>query len=504
MEYKCTKCGGRFLKWSGKCPNCGVWDTLEEVSSDGGDVFTTRNSSSAKNAVNHKIALSKVYTVKEASKSQTGKKLSTGFSEFDRVLGGGFVAGETVLMSGEPGIGKSTLLLQIALKISRKQKVLYISGEEAVSQIAMRIKRVEGSNDGDGGSVKGGGVISNNIGDDNNDRSVASGSKVSKGTRSPKGTVYGTANNLLLVADTKVEKIIQTIASEKPALVILDSIQAVTSVRSDSYVGSTTQVRICGGLMIETAKKHNIPIVMVGQVTKTGRIAGPKILEHAVDCVLHIEGDEFNVFRIVRSSKNRYGTTNEIGVFEMRDIGMVEVANPSKVFLDDGGEGAGQAVGAVLQGSRVVFVEVQALTVKSMVEGSPLRRVANGVEKRRLDMLCAVLSRRGDVFLGDKDVFVNVVGGLKVREPSLDLAICAAIKSAVNDVVLSRDNLFVGEVGLTGEVRSLWGVSSIVSEALRMGFKSVFLADTKGESLDKKMQRKTIVLKWVRDLLTDD
>jgi len=235
-------------------------------------------------------------------------------------------------------------------------------------------------------------------------------------------------------------------------------------------------VRACGSILTRLAKSTGIPIVIVGQITKGGGIAGPKILEHTVDCVLYVEGGEFNVYRVLRGIKNRFGSTNEIGVFEMKADGMIEVKDPSKAFLESGGGVSGSAIGVITQGSRVVFVEIQALVSEKGGEAGPIRRVANGIKKPRLDMLCAVLSRRGGVFIGDRDVFVNVVGGFTVDDPVIDLAVCAAIKSSLTDTILNRESVYVGEVGLTGEVRGALGLEAIVKESARLGYKSVFMS----------------------------
>ncbi len=280
-------------------------------------------------------------------------------------------------------------------------------------------------------------------------------------------------------------------------LVIVDSIQSVVSDASKGFQGSISQVRASGALLTRLAKTSGTPIILVGQVSKTGDIAGPKILEHIVDCVLYIEGGEFNQYRILRGMKNRFGSTNEIGVFEMTSKGLLEVGNPSLVFLDSKSAVSGSAIGAVIQGSRVVFVEVQALVVERGAETGPLRRVANGIKKPRLDMLCAVLSRRGGVFLGDKDVFVNVVGGITVSDPAVDLAVCAAIKSAVKDSVLDRNTIYFGEVGLTGEVRGTWGLESVLSEASRVGYKKVFIGET---SFKGKRGLEISVVKGIKSL----
>ncbi len=429
MKYVCSSCGSEFLKWSGRCSNCGQWGTLEEVD----DEVSKENSKVSSTKSPYKSIIE--YRTSTDSKKGAKNRLSTGFKELDRVLGGGLIEGEVVLVSGEPGVGKSTLLLQVALNLSVKKKILYVCGEESPSQLISRLDRL---------SVDG-----------------------------------GKPENIFVTNDVIIENIYNLVSEEKFDLVIVDSIQSVTSITSKGYPGSISQVRASGSLLTRLSKVTGIPCVIVGQINKVGDIAGPMILEHIVDCVLYIEGGEFNQYRIIRGMKNRFGSTNEIGVFEMTSAGLNEVGNPSLVFLDTKSSVSGSAISAVVQGSRVVFVEVQALVVERGAEVGPLRRVANGIKKPRLDMLCAVLSRRGNVYLGDKDVFVNVVGGITVSDPAVDLAVCAAIKSVVRDEVLDRKYIYFGEVGLTGEVRGTWGLDSVVAEASRVGYKGIYVGNAK-------------------------
>jgi len=429
MKYVCSSCGSEFLKWSGRCSNCGQWGTLEEVD----DEVSKENSKISSTKSPYKSIIE--YRTSTDSKKGAKNRLSTGFKELDRVLGGGLIEGEVVLVSGEPGVGKSTLLLQVALNLSVKKKILYVCGEESPSQLISRLDRL---------SVDG-----------------------------------GKPENIFVTNDVIVENIYNLVSEEKFDLVIVDSIQSVTSVTSKGYPGSISQVRASGSLLTRLSKATGIPCVIVGQINKVGDIAGPMILEHIVDCVLYIEGGEFNQYRIIRGMKNRFGSTNEIGVFEMTSAGLNEVGNPSLVFLDTKSSVSGSAISAVVQGSRVVFVEVQALVVERGAEVGPLRRVANGIKKPRLDMLCAVLSRRGNVYLGDKDVFVNVVGGITVSDPAVDLAVCATIKSVVRDEVLDKKYIYFGEVGLTGEVRGTWGLDSVMAEASRVGYKGIYVGNAK-------------------------
>jgi len=429
MKYVCSSCGSEFLKWSGRCSNCGQWGTLEEVEDE--VIKEDGKVSSTKSPYKSIIEYRKSTDSKKGAKNRLG----TGFKELDRVLGGGLIEGEVVLVSGEPGVGKSTLLLQVALNLSAKKKILYVCGEESPSQLISRLDRL---------SVDG-----------------------------------GKPENIFVTNDVIVENIYNLVSEEKFDLVIVDSIQSVTSITSKGYPGSISQVRASGSLLTRLSKVTGIPCVIVGQINKVGDIAGPMILEHIVDCVLYIEGGEFNQYRIIRGMKNRFGSTNEIGVFEMTSAGLNEVGNPSLVFLDTKSSVSGSAISAVVQGSRVVFVEVQALVVERGAEVGPLRRVANGIKKPRLDMLCAVLSRRGNVYLGDKDVFVNVVGGITVSDPAVDLAVCAAIKSVVRDEVLDKKYIYFGEVGLTGEIRGTWGLDSVMAEASRVGYKGIYVGNAK-------------------------
>ncbi len=444
MKYICSVCSSEFLKWSGKCSSCGEWGTLEEVE-ENTTVSTSNNSKP--------VEISKYKVLSEYSskgkKIEARGRISTGFSEFDRVLGKGLVQGEVVLLSGEPGVGKSTLLMQIVLKFTSKGKVLYVCGEESPSQLNERLERL-------------------------------SSSKKNKKDE-----------NFVVTEDTIVENVAALIEKDNFSLVVVDSVQSMSSLQSKGYPGSISQVRLSGALLTRVAKRTGVPIFIVGQINKGGDIAGPKVLEHIVDCVLYMEGDQYNQYRIVRSMKNRFGSTNEIGVFEMRSDGLNEVGNPSLLFLESSEESSGSAIGAIMQGSRVVFVEVQALVVERESEAGPLRRVANGIKKPRLDMLCAVMSRKGSIFLGNKDVFVNVVGGLTVSDPAIDLAVCAAIKSSVLDKPLSKSVIYFGEVGLTGEIRGTWGVDSIISEAERSGYSDLIVGRMKVGS-SKKLNVKKI------------
>ncbi len=448
MKYVCSSCGSESLKWSGRCPFCGEWGTLEQAP----EVVKEKKK---KTVPSYYKAITK-YSNSSSSNKGGAERIPTGYKELNRVLGKGLVGGEVVLLSGEPGVGKSTLLMQIVLNFSKKGKVLYICGEESPSQLNSRLRRIQ-----------------------------------------PKGSKGKEKENFTLTEDLVVENIVELVKSDNFDLVVVDSIQSMTSLASRGYPGSISQVRVCGSILTRASKSSGVPMFIVGQINKGGDIAGPKVLEHIVDCVLYMEGDQYNQYRIVRSIKNRFGSTNEIGVFEMRGDGLKEVGNPSLVFLESGSKSSGSAIGAIIQGSRVVFVEVQALVVERESEAGPLRRVANGIKKPRLDMLCAVMSRKGGVFLGNKDVFVNVVGGLTVNDPAIDLAICAAIKSSVEDEVLSKSRIYFGEVGLTGEVRGTWGVESVISEAVRAGYEELIVGRMKVGQTKKLKVKKVYKVKSI-------
>jgi DNA repair protein RadA/Sms len=452
MKYICTSCESEFLRWSGKCPSCGEWGTFEELEEE--------TKKSGKKSENGKKKPSDYKPITDFSKISDSKahknRLSTGYSELDRVLGGGLVGGEVVLISGEPGVGKSTILMQVALNMAKKGKeILYVCGEESPSQLYSRLDRI------------------------------------SDGKPSKK------FDNLKVTDSTDVDEIASLVEAKGFDMVIVDSIQSVSSESSRGFVGSVSQVRVSGTVLTRIAKQTGTPIFVVGQINKMGNVAGPKILEHIVDAVVYIEGEQFNQYRIVRGMKNRYGSTNEIGVFEMGGSGLSEVVNPSLVFLEDNHKVSGSAIGAVLQGSRVVFVEVQAL-VSEREEGGfsgPLKRVANGIKKPRLDMLCAVLSRRGNCFLGNKDVYVNVVGGLNISDPALDLAVCAALKSASKDEILDSSTIYFGEVGLTGEVRGSWGLDTVLKESERVGYNTAVIGRSRVKKRDLEVKKVSFLRK---------
>ncbi|WKZ31447.1 MAG: DNA repair protein RadA [Candidatus Dojkabacteria bacterium] len=425
MKYKCVNCDNISLKWEGRCSACGEWGSYEEfeevTAKKAGLTGVSRGAADVQ-------SLKSIYANKEKVELSQ-KRLSSGFDEFDRVLGGGYVPGEVVILSGEPGIGKSTLLLQSVVKIAKSNTVLYVTAEESVSQFMSRVERIGGS------------------------KSISA--------------------NLLVSSEVNLESIVAAIESEKPDFVVVDSIQAIVSERSTSYPGSIAQVRLCGVGLTEVAKRLSIPLVIVGQINKEGGVAGPKILEHTVDCVLYMEGQGDGYYRMLKGLKNRYGSTFEVGVFEMESGGLMEVMDPSSVFIEGTDLSPGSCLSALVNGSRVVFVEIQALVVERGATAGPLRRVATGISRQRLEMLCAVLTRHTGVFLGDKDVFVNVAGGIKAESPSVDLAVCAAIKSSAINSKSDPYSLYVGEVGLTGRISGFLGLDAVMKEAGRLGYKKI-------------------------------
>lgn len=415
------------MRWSGKCETCGEWNCLAAASQP--KPATGRQSSG--NAVKP-VALTK-------AGSAQGRRISTGITELDQVLGGGIVPGSVILLGGEPGIGKSTLLLQAGCA-NQASSVLYASGEESAEQIEMRAQRLKVKTD-----------------------------------------------QLRFLSEMNVDNIIATIKDYKPGLVIIDSIQTVLSSDLSSVAGSITQVREAAYKLIEVAKSYNIPVIIVGHVTKEGNVAGPKTLEHLVDVVLYLEGDRYHSFRILRGAKNRFGSTNEVGVFEMKDHGLVEVKNPAGLFLAERQVGApGSVITATLEGNRSFLVEVQGLTTRT-VFGYP-KRTASGYDVNRLQLLIAVLTKRAGLKLHDRDVYLNIVGGFKIKEPAVDLAVCLSVASSLLDKSMDPEMIVLGEVGLAGEVRTASQLTKRVSEAKKLGFKKVLLPKMKDKPQEKGCQ----------------
>lgn len=408
--YICQQCGYKSPQYLGKCPECDSWNSfVEEVE----EKVTLRLRSG------QAVGKSEIINLSEL-KNQKFDRLSSGIEEFDRVLGGGVVLGSVILIAGDPGIGKSTLLTHLALNIA---DTLYVAGEESAQQIKIRVDRISQS------------------------------------------------KNLMVLNEVDVDVIIEAITHAGSHLVIVDSIQALETQDLESVPGSVGQVRESASRLQRLAKKLHIPIILVGHVTKEGTVAGPKTLEHLVDVVLSLEGDANNQFRILRGLKNRFGPTDEVGVFEMVENGMIEVKNPSKLFLEERVNAPGSAVVPILTGLRPILVEIQALVTKTSLP-SP-RRTASGVDNNKLQLLVAVLQKRLGLPLYDQDVFVNVTGGLRVFEPAADLGICIAIISSFKDKIVSSKTAFIGEVGLLGEIREVRGLEKRTSEAKKLGFTNV-------------------------------
>lgn len=418
--YECVECGWRSVKYIGKCPSCNNFDTMVEIVEHPEEVVPAAT-------VNASLVRSKPRRLHEVEADQH-KRWTLDNQEFSRVLGGGIVPGSIILVGGDPGIGKSTLLLQIANQFAEQVgRVLYVSGEESEQQIKMRGARLDIESD-----------------------------------------------ELFIVTETSLEAIFKHVEDVQPSLLIIDSIQTTYSGNKTSSVGSISQVRECAGQLQSLAKMSGIAVVLVGHVTKEGVIAGPRVLEHLVDVVLYLEGDTFQIYRLLRSAKNRFGATNETGVFEMQSAGMVEVRNPSEAFLAERVVNApGSSIAVTMEGTRPLLIEVQALTSQSAY-ANPSRN-ANGVDFRRLQLLIAVLSKRVGIRLHEQDVFVNVVAGMSINEPAADLAVAMAIASSMRDIPVPADLAIIGEVGLSGELRAVTQLQLRLNEAAKLGFKRVLI-----------------------------
>jgi DNA repair protein RadA/Sms len=421
-KYVCQQCGGEQSKWMGKCPDCGTWNTLEEVVEAAPTPAQQRRQNLLGPSSSHQSATGPV-TLPDI-KPLAQPRISVGYPEMDRVLGGGLVAGSLILIGGEPGIGKSTLLLQVSGSIAQEVgPVLYISGEESIEQVKMRAERLD-----------------------------------------------ITGEQLYLLAAIELEVITEAVHRLKPALVIVDSIQTVIAGHITSAPGSISQVRECTLQLMQLAKSTHIPIFIIGHVTKEGTVAGPKALEHIADAVLYLEGERYHSYRLLRGVKNRFGATHEVGVFEMHGEGMLEVPNPSAVFLADRADGAnGSGVVVSMEGTRPLLVEVQALVTPSNF--GIARCTANGIEHNRLLMLLAVLTKRVGLAVNNHDVYTNVVGGFTLEEPAIDLGVAAAIASSYREKSIPPDMALIGEVGLSGELRAVSRLPLRVREAAKLGFK---------------------------------
>ena len=424
--YFCSNCGNESTKWLGKCPNCGEWNTYVEEKIQTGNGKGILSSKSDMDSMPVKLA--EINQEKE-------ERIQMPSGELNRVLGGGLVAGSIILIGGEPGIGKSTLVLQNMLRI-RSRKVLYVSGEESARQLKMRADRLGA----DGGEC-------------------------------------------YIVCETSLEKIFRHIENCKPGILVVDSIQTVASDALESSAGSVSQVRECAAALLKYAKESGTPVILIGHINKEGSIAGPKVLEHIVDAVLQFEGDRHYMYRLLRSIKNRFGSTSELGIYEMTQTGLREVSNPSELLLSESDEAlSGVAIGVTLEGARPFLIEAQAL-VSTAAYGTPQRSVT-GFDSKRMNMLLAVLEKRVGFKLAQKDVFLNIAGGLKVNDPALDLAVICAILSSNVDMPVAKGVCMSGEVGLSGEIRPITRIEQRIIEADKLGFSTIYIPKNNLKGID--------------------
>lgn len=441
--FFCQNCGSQYAKWQGQCNSCKQWNTIVEEVIQKAEKNDWKPSSSVSKRVSKPLKIADINMAEDA-------RMNTQDSEFNRVLGGGLVPGSLTLLGGEPGIGKSTLLLQISLKLP--YKTLYVSGEESQKQIKMRAERIDIS-----------------------------------------------STKCFILTETKTQNIFKQIEEITPDIVIIDSIQTLHSDYIESSAGSISQIKECTTELIKFAKETSTPVILIGHITKDGHIAGPKILEHMVDTVLQFEGDRNHVFRILRAHKNRFGSTNELGIYEMQSSGLREVINPSELLISKKNEAlSGNAIAATLEGMRPLMIEIQAL-VSTAVYGTP-QRSATGFNAKRLNMLLAVLEKRAGFRLGAKDVFLNITGGITVDDPAIDLAVVAAILSSNEDNPLQSDICFAGEVGLSGEIRPVQRIEQRILEADKLGFSTIFVSKYNKISL-KKTNIKIQLITKVEDLI---
>ncbi|MDO5760062.1 MAG: DNA repair protein RadA [Bacteroidota bacterium] len=442
--YICNHCGYQSSSYLGKCPECESWGSFEQVAISNN---STQKKTTKTNSKSQPIPIHQVIYKQE-------NRIDTFDKELNRVLGGGLVLGSVVLIGGEPGIGKSTLLLQTALSLN-SSSVLYVSGEESPEQIKLRQVRM-------------------NI----------------------------NSEKCLLLSENNVENIIETAQNINPSLLIVDSIQTLTSLEAESFAGSITQIRICADKLIDYAKSCRVPIILVGHITKDGSLAGPKILEHMVDTVLQFEGDKNYGYRILRSIKNRFGSTNEIGIYEMTSFGLKAVENPSQILMTQRDENlSGISTCATMEGRRSLLIETQALVSPSYYS-SP-QRVSNGFDIRRLNMLLAVLEKKAGVKVSNKDVFLNIAGGIKVSDPAIDISVVASILSSHQDVYIDKHSCFAAEVGLSGEIRPVPYIDRRIKEAENMGFKKIYLSKYNKDVLETNVRIKPVYLANISDLINN-
>lgn len=420
--FLCDNCGETTINWMGKCPSCGMWNTLKPFTEP---LETTKN----KIENNRELSKSSKLTSINKIKTSNNNRISTNIDELNGVLGGGIVEGSVVLIGGEPGIGKSTLLLQTASNIAKNEKVYYFTGEESLEQIKIRADRLEIPN-----------------------------------------------NDFLISSESNCDNIINTLTENPPKLAIIDSIQTVYSPSTNSIAGSPAQIKNCAWALMQIAKLKNITIFLVGHITKEGTIAGPKILEHIVDCVLYFEGDDKGIYRILRAVKNRYGTVDEVGIFEMAENGLIEVKDPSRVFTRSLNEAvfSGSVICPVIEGSRVFCVEQEAL-VGSTAFGYP-RRLTMGYDQHRLLLIIAILEKRGHINLSNQDVYINIANGLNVKETASDMSIAMAIISSMYGIAIQRSTAYIGELGLSGEVRPVRFIERRIKEMKKFSLKEVYIS----------------------------
>lgn len=436
-KYICSDCGAQYPRWMGRCEQCGNWNTLVE------ELVETSGPKKASNA--------KSVPVTEISKVEkfSSPRLKTKINEFDQVLGGGIVPGSLVLLGGDPGIGKSTIILQVASGIP---DTLYVSGEESERQIQMRAERL------------------------------------------------GVKNGLFLASETNIDSVIATIIEEKPQLAVIDSIQTMYSPDIPGTPGSVSQLSLCASKLMNAAKENHIAVILIGHVTKDGSIAGPRVLEHLVDVVLYLEGDRFGSFRILRGIKNRFGSTNETGIFEMSGNGMIPVKNPSELMISERAhKSPGSVIFPAMEGTRPLLVEIQALSSATNF-GYP-KRTASGFDLNRLNLLAAVLTKRCGLNLTTQDIYLNIAGGISVREPAADLAVCLSVSSAFKNKNIEEDTVIFGEVGLAGEVRTVNNIEKRLKEAEKLGFKKAVIPQIRGSVPSKKEGLNIIPVSNVREAI---
>ena len=440
--FVCSECGNESPKWLGKCPACNSWNTFYEQKVE---KYTENNKIEKK--INNKPKPLNTFVGQEANRT------STGYSELDRVLGGGIVKGSLILLGGEPGIGKSTLILQLCEKVQGEGKVLYVSGEESAEQIKLRADRLEVKND-----------------------------------------------DLMFLGETDIDIVKDAIIETNPKLVIIDSIQTMYSDEITAAAGSVSQVREITSQIMIICKSQQITTIIIGHVTKEGNIAGPRVLEHMVDTVLYLEGERYNTYRILRAVKNRFGSTNEIGMFEMRQEGMCEVTNPSNILISErDGNPSGSCIIASIEGTRPILVEIQALTSQT-VFGIP-KRTANGIDYNRIAVLMAVIEKRAGLSLGNQDVYINIAGGMKLSEPAIDLGIIATVASAYKNIPIPRDTIVMGEIGLTGEVKRINLIEKRLKEAEKLGFKTCIIPENNKKGLKEDYKLDIIGVKNIGEAL---